>query len=70
MTRVSLGIQEFLDDCLQAGRSRASAYKFYLLGLDKNGFKIDLALHLKRGACLRELTDAWLETWDEPVEDV
>ena len=70
VTRVSLGIQEFLDDCLQAGRSRASAYKFYLLGLDKNGFKIDLALHLKRGACLRELTDAWLETWDEPVEDV
>lgn len=70
MTREALGIQAFLDDCLHAGRSRASSYKFYILGLDKNGDKIDLALYLKRGACLQELTDAWLATWEDPVNDV
>ena len=66
-TRATLGIREFLDDCLQAGRSRASAFKYYILGFDKSGDKIDLASHLQRGACLKELTEVWLSTWEDQV---
>ena len=69
-SRVALGIRAFLDGCLQAGRSRASAYRHYIMGLDRNGDKVDLAVHLQRGANLRELTDAWLRTWEDPVDDV
>ena len=67
-TRATLGIREFLDDCLRAGRSRASAFKYYILGLDKTGVKVDLAAHLQRGASLRELTEVWLSTWDDNVD--
>ena len=38
------------------------------MGLDRNGDKVDLAVHLQRGANLRELTDAWLRTWEDPVD--
>ena len=69
VTRVTLGIRDFLHECRQAGRSRASAYRHYVLGLDKNGDKIDLDLHLKRGANLHKLTEIWLSTWEEP-EDI
>ena len=69
-TRVALGIRDFLDGCLQAGRSRASAYRHYVFGLDKNGDKIDLAIHLKRGASLHKLTETWLSTWDDPEDSV
>ena len=50
------------------GRSRASAFKYYILGLDKTGVKVDLAAHLQRGASLRELTEVWLSTWDDNVD--
>ena len=63
-TRAALGIRAFLDDCLQAGRSRATAFKYYILGFDKSGDKIDLASHLQRGACLKDLTEVWLSTWE------
>jgi len=63
--RRELGIRSFLDSCLRAGRSRAKAYKNYLLGLDKDNIKVDLKSYLARGAHLQELTDAWLETWEE-----
>ena len=69
-TRVILGIRAFLNDCLKAGRSRASAYKFYILGMDEIGNKVDLQTHLKRGASLHQLTDAWLETWEDPNAEV
>ena len=60
----------FLDGCLQAGRSRASAYRHYVLGLDKNGDKIDLAIHLERGASLYKLTETWLNVWEDPGDSV
>ena len=63
--RRQLGIRAFLDGCLSAGRSRARAYKNYILGLDENNLKVDLKTHLDRGASLQLLTDAWLETWEE-----
>ena len=69
-TRAALGIQDFLDGCLQAGRSRASAYRHYVLGLDKNGDKIDIETHLKRGASLHKLTETWLSTWEDPDDSV
>ena len=68
--RIELGIQAFLDECLLAGRSRATAYKSYILGLDKNGDKVDLAAYLKRGASLHELTESWLSTWEDPIDVV
>ena len=64
--RVALGIREFLE----AGRSRATAYKSYILGLNKNGHQVDPSLHLKRGSCLQELTDTWLSTWEIPLDIV
>ena len=69
-TRVALGIKYFLDGCHQAGRSRASAYRYYVLGLDKNGDKIDLETHLKRGASLHKLTETWLSIWEDPEDNV
>ena len=69
-TRAALGIQDFLDGCLQAGRSRASAYRHYVLGLDKNGDKIDIETHLKRGASLHKLTETWLSTWEDSDDSV
>jgi len=64
-SRRQLGIRSFLDGCLSAGRSRAKAFKNYILGFDENNQKVDLKTHLARGACLQLLTDAWLETWEE-----
>ena len=68
MTRAELGIKAFLDECLQAGRSRASAFKYYIMGFDKMGNKIDIADHLKRGASLNKLTEMWLSTWEDPMD--
>ena len=65
LVRRKLGIRSFLDSCLGAGRSRAKAYRNYLMGQDKDNIKVDLKSHLARGAHLQELTDAWLETWEE-----
>ena len=67
---MQLGIRAFLDDCLKAGRSRSSAYKYYIMGLDKAGNGVDLKTHLERGASLRQLTEAWLNTWEGPMDDV
>ena len=49
---------------LQAGRSRATAFKYFIMGFDKNGVKVDLAFHLERGAKLQELTESWLSKWE------
>ena len=68
--RVELGIQDFLDGCLQAGRSKATAFKNYILGLDQNGEKVDLGIYFKRGASLHELTKSWLATWEDPADVV
>ena len=67
---MALGIRDFLHECRQAGRSRASAYRHYVLGLDKNGDKIDLEMHMQRGANLHKLTEAWLNTWGNTDDTV
>ena len=59
------GISKFLDDCLKEGRSRASAYMFYVTGKDCNGEQIPVKDHLERGGSLSRLTDAWLGLWYE-----
>ena len=69
VTRAALGIRVFLDDCFQAGRSSATAFKYYILGCDKSGNRIDLSSHLKRGSSLNELTETWLSTWEDTVND-
>ena len=53
-----MGISTFINSCLEAGRSRARAFKNFLLGLDESNDKVDLKDYLERGACLKELTDA------------
>jgi len=63
--RKDLGISTFINSCLEAGRSRARAFKNFLLGLDENNNKVDLKDYLERGACLKELTDAWLDSWGQ-----
>ena len=45
--------------------SRARAFKNFLLGLDESNDKVDLKDYLERGACLKELTDAWLDSWGQ-----
>ena len=70
MTRMALWIQYFLHECLQAGRSRASAYRHYVLGLDKNRDKIDTEMQMQRGGNLHKLTEAWLNTWENTDDTV
>ena len=70
VTRMALGIQDFLHECRQAGRSRASAYRHYVLGHDKNRDKNDIEMHLQRGANLHKLTEAWLHTWENTDDTV
>ena len=67
-TRIAVGIRSFLDDCLKAGRSRASAYRHYVMGLDKFGDRVNTATHLKRGESLHLLTEEWLKTWEDVEE--
>ena len=61
--RVREGIRSFLSDCRLAGWSRATSYRFYVSGRDKDGEKIAKRDHLLRGASLARLTDAWLSVW-------
>ena len=68
--REEVGIKAFLDGCLKAGRSRATAYKHFILGRDQDGEKVGLEAHWKRGASLHNLTEAWLSTWEDPAIDV
>ena len=70
LKREELGIKAFLDGCLQAGRSMATAFKLFILGLDEDRKKVDLETHMKRGASLHELTEAWLSTWEDPEIEV
>ena len=70
LKREELGIKAFLDGCLQAGRSMATAFRHFILGFDEDGEKVDLEAHLKRGASLHELTEAWLSTWEDPDVEV
>jgi len=63
--RKDLGITSFINSCLEAGRSRARAYKNFLLGLDGRNNKVEPKDYLERGASLKELTDAWLESWGQ-----
>ena len=62
------GITKFLDDCLKEGRSRALAYKFYVMGKDCNGDQIPVKDHLERGGSLSRLTEAWLDLWYEEAD--
>ena len=64
-TRIREGIRAFLDECARAGRSEKSAHFLYVNGMDANGSKIPVKVHLQRGASLSRLTDMWLSTWGE-----
>ena len=59
-----MGITSFINSCLEAGRSRARAYKNFLLGLDERN-KVESKYYLERGACLKKLTYAWLDSWGQ-----
>ena len=61
--RVREGIRAFLSACSLAGWSRATSYRLYITGMDKDGVKIPKKDHLLRGASLARLTDAWLNVW-------
>ena len=65
-SRMELGIKDFLDTCLVAGRSRASAFEFYIMGFDHTGAKVDHDVHMSRGASLSKLTEDWLSVWEDP----
>ena len=58
------GITKFLRECSEAGRSSSTAAKFFIMGLDKNGSKVDTNVHLERGRSLERLTTTWLSLWD------
>ena len=61
--RVREGIRAFLSDCREAGWSRATAYRFYIAGMDKDGVEVTTKVHLLRGASLARLSDAWTNSW-------
>ena len=61
--RVREGIRAFLSACSLAGWSRATSYRLYITGMDKDGVEIPKKDHLLRGASLARLTDAWLNVW-------
>ena len=62
-TRIREGIRGFLNDCSKAGRSEKSAHYLFVNGMDSEGVKVPVQLHLERGASLSRLTDMWLSTW-------
>ena len=61
--RVREGIRAFLSECRRAGWSAATAYRFYITGMDKDGEEVPKKTHLLRGASLNRLTEAWTSTW-------
>ena len=50
---------------MKAGRSEKSAHYLFVNGMDSEGVKVPVQLHLERGASLSRLTDMWLSTWGE-----
>ena len=62
--RIREGVRGFLTRCCVAGLSQASAYRFYLNGLEPDCSKIPRKEHLQRGASLIRLSDTWLSTWE------
>ena len=63
-TRVREGIRDFMVECRNRGRSRASTYHLYINGMDANLEKVGQRDHLMRGKSLDNLTSAWLSTWE------
>ena len=61
--RVREGIRAFLSECRAAGWSRATSFRFYVSGLNKDGVGVSREHHLQRGASLARLTDSWLNSW-------
>ena len=62
------GIRTFLDECAAAGRSEKTSHYLFVNGFDAKKAKIPVKEHLKRGAILARLTDAWLSTWGGETE--
>ena len=62
--RKAEGIRRFLEECHGAGLSSASAYRYYISGLDSGGNSIPVMEHLKRGRSLMRMTDAWISIWE------
>ena len=67
-TRMREGIRTFLDECAAAGRSEKTSHYLFVNGFDAKKIKIPIKEHLKRGATLARLTDAWLSTWGVETE--
>ena len=63
------GITQFLKECSQAGRSNATAFKFYIMGFDQHGKAVDNSVHLERGRSLERLTATWLSQWESNDEE-
>ena len=61
--RVREGIRAFLSECRGAGWSRATAFRFFITGKDKDGVEVTKKTHLLRGASLARLSDAWIASW-------
>ena len=61
--RVREGIRAFLSECRRAGWSRATAFRFFITGKDKDGVEVTKKTHLLRGASLARLSDAWIASW-------
>ena len=64
-TRIREGIRAFLDECTRAGKSQEMAHCLFVNGQDVRGVRLAVRDHLRRGAMLSRLTDAWLATWGE-----
>ena len=62
--RKTEGIRSFLEECHGAGLSSASAYRYFISGLDSSGNSIPVKEHLKRGRSLLRMTDAWISIWE------
>ena len=68
-TRSREGIRAFIDECARAGRSEKSAHLLFVNGKDAQGADVSTRTHLERGAALSKLTDMWLSTWGDEMEE-
>ena len=62
------GIRSFIDECVAAGRSEKTSHYLFVNGFNATKTRVPIIEHLKRGAALSRLTDAWLSTWRDEVE--
>ena len=61
--RDELGISHFISEAREQGKSANTAFVLFVNGLDVHGAK-DTADHEQRGLLLRELQEAWTQSWE------